>query len=169
MDIVHGLIAPASPEKVYQALTDPAQIVSWFSDGTEGDVKQHGSVDVGATLDFPFKRGVIRVQFIELEPNRKVVWKILQGLPGWEGVTGEMTWVLGTPYPGTAILFTHSGWASMDGPYPSSNHKIGSLIDQMRSFVEANAQPKYAAIEHRSQPRADERPGVPDHRGAGFD
>ena len=138
MDIVHELIAHVPPEKVYQALTDPAQIVSWFTDGTEGDAKQHGSVDVGATLDFPFKRGVIRVRVSELVPNQKVVWTILQGMPGWEGVTGEMTWVLSTPYPGTMIHFRHTGWLSMDGPYPSSNHRIGSLIDQMKAFVEAS-------------------------------
>ena len=138
MDIVHELIAHVPPEKVYAALTEPEQLASWFTDEVEAEANLHGSVDVGAKAAFHFRQGVIRVQITELEPNRKVVWKILQGLPGWEGVTGEMTWVLSTPYPGTMIHFTHSGWLSMGGPYPSSNHKIGSLIDQMKSFVEAS-------------------------------
>jgi uncharacterized protein YndB with AHSA1/START domain len=133
MDIVHQLIARVPPEKVYQALTEPAQLASWFADKVTGNTAQ-----VGAEAAFHYNRGVIRIQITELEPDRKVVWKILQGLPGWEGVTGEMTWLLTTPYPGTMITLTHTGWLSMDGPYPSTNHKIGSLIDQMRAFVEAS-------------------------------
>jgi len=132
MDIVHQLIAHVPPPKVYAALTEPTQLASWFTDEIE-DPRHDGT-----ELIFHFRQGVIRVQVIEREPNRKVVWKILQGLPGWEGVTGEMTWELTTPYPGTMVTFTHTGWLSMDGPYPSSNHKIGSLIDQMKAFVEAS-------------------------------
>ena len=133
MDIVHQLIAHVPPPKVYAALTETAQLASWFTDQVEGE-----AAHVGAEAGFHFRQGVIRVQVTELEPNQKVVWKILQGLPGWEGVTGEMIWQLTTPYPGTMVTFTHSGWLSMDGPYPSTNHKIGSLIDQMKSFVEAS-------------------------------
>ncbi len=132
MNIIHNLIVHTPPEKVYAALTEPAQLAAWFADEVDADPRD------GADLAFHFRQGVIRVQITELVPNQKVVWKILQGLPGWEGVTGEMTWELTTPYPGTMITFTHSGWASMDGPYPSTNHKIGSLIDRMRSFVEAS-------------------------------
>jgi len=133
MDIVHQLIAHVPPPKVYAALTERAQLAAWFADEVTGETSH-----VGAEAGFHFNRGVIRVQITELVPNEKVVWKILQGLPGWEGVTGEMTWQLTTPYPGTMVTFTHSGWLSMDGPYPSTNHKIGSLIDQMRAFVEAS-------------------------------
>ncbi len=130
MDIVHELIAHVPPEKVYAALTDPAQLAAWFSD--EVEVDPHDPAEIA----FHFRQGVIRVRVTDAEPDRKVVWKILEGLPGWEGVTGEMIWRLSTPYPGTMIHFTHSGWGSMDGPYPSSNHKVGSLIDRMRAFLE---------------------------------
>ncbi len=132
MDIVHELIAHVPPKKVYQALTEPAQLASWFTDQVEAEAEAR----VGAEAAFRFRQGVIRVRIIELEPGHKVVWKILQGLPGWEGVTGEMTWRLSTPYPGTMIHFRHSGWQSMEGPYPSSNHRIGTLIDRLRAFVE---------------------------------
>jgi uncharacterized protein YndB with AHSA1/START domain len=133
MDIIHNLIVHAPPPKVYAALTEPAQLAVWFADEVEGE-----TAHVGAEAGFHFRQGVIRVQITELVPNQKIVWKILQGLPGWEGITGEWSWVLSTPYPGTMILFTHSGWPSMEGAYPSTNHKIGSLIDRMRALVESS-------------------------------
>ncbi|HVU13727.1 MAG TPA: SRPBCC domain-containing protein [Phototrophicaceae bacterium] len=138
MDIVHELIAHAPPPKVYAALTTPALLASWFTDQVETEADPHSSVAVGTEIAFRFRQGVIRVRVAELVPHQKVVWEILQGLPGWEGVTGTMTWTLTTPYPGTMIHMRQMGWPSMDGAYPSSNHRIGTLIDQMRALVEAS-------------------------------
>ncbi len=138
MDIVHELIAHVPPPKVYAALTTPALLASWFTDQVETDADRYTSVTIGTEIGFRFRQGVIRVRVTELVLDQRVVWQILQGLPGWEGVTGTMTWTLTTPYPGTMIHFRHTGWPTMEGPYSSSNHKIGSLIDQMRALVEAS-------------------------------
>jgi uncharacterized protein YndB with AHSA1/START domain len=131
MDIVHQLIARTTPDKVYQALTDPAQLASWFAEDTQAGVQGDSEIE------FRFDRGTIRVQVTELEPDQKVVWKVLEGLPGWEGVTGHVTWELTYPfYSGTLVHFTHSGWAGMDGPYPSTNFKWGWFIARMKAFAE---------------------------------
>jgi len=129
MDIVHAMLARTMPENVYQVLTEPTQIAAWFATDTQ--------TKPDSILEFNFNRGVIRVQVTELQPNQKVVWKVLQGLSGWEGVTGDVTWQLVTPFDtGTLILFTHRGWSGMDGPYASVNFKWAWFMTRMKSYLE---------------------------------
>src|SRR5690349_9625051 len=115
MDIVHELITSAPSDKVFQVLTEAAHLAAWYAPDT------HAEPRVGSVTEFRFDRGIIRVEVTELKPERKIVWKVLQGLSGWEGATGEIIWQL-KPNPfgaGTMLHFTHSGWPTMEGPYPS--------------------------------------------------
>ncbi|MEP7294145.1 MAG: SRPBCC domain-containing protein [Chloroflexota bacterium] len=134
MNIVHELIARTTLDRIYQALTVPADLAAWFTP----DIGSEPEIHVGSVIEFRFRQGIIRVEVAELEPDAKVVWKILSGLPGWEGVTGEMIWqVKPSPFgAGTMLHFTHTGWLSMEGPYPSTNFKIATLIDALKSHAE---------------------------------
>ncbi|MFN8448995.1 MAG: SRPBCC domain-containing protein [Anaerolineae bacterium] len=133
MDIVHELIIRTTRDKVYQALTEPEQIAAWYAPDVQADPV------VGSTAEFRFERGVIRVQITVLEPNRTVRWKVLEGLRGWEGATGDITWRLAdNPYgAGTMLHYTHSGWQSMTGPYPSTNFRSGWYIARLQTYVES--------------------------------
>ena len=65
------------------------------------------------------------------------MWTILQGLPGWEGVTGEIAWLLTNPFnSGTMVHVRHRGWPSMEGPYPSSNFMWGQFMGRMKAYAE---------------------------------
>lgn len=134
MDIVHETIIRTTQDKVYQALTEPAGIASWFAEDTQAEPR------IGSVAEFRFDHGAIRVEITALDPEHKIVWKVLQGLPGWEGNTGEITWALKpNPYgAGTMINFSHSDWPTMDGPYPSTNFKWGWFIARMKSYTEAS-------------------------------
>jgi uncharacterized protein YndB with AHSA1/START domain len=132
VEIVHELITRATPEKVFQVLTESAHLASWYAEDTQAEPL------VGSVAEFRFDRGTIRVEVTELQPERKIVWKVLQGMPGWEGVTGEVIWTL-EPNPfgaGTMIHFTHQGWPTMDGPYASVNYRWAWFIARMRTYVE---------------------------------
>jgi uncharacterized protein YndB with AHSA1/START domain len=132
MDIVHETIIHAPQDKVYQALTEGNQLLAWYATDIQAEPR------VGSVAEFRFNRGTIRVEITALEPERKIVWKVLQGLPGWEGATGEITWAL-KPSPfgaGTMINYTHSGLAAMNGPYPSTNFMSGWYIARLKSFTE---------------------------------
>lgn len=129
MDIVHQANCRATPEKIYQVLTDPAQIASWYAEDTQAKPD--------SVFEFHFKQGVIRVQVVELEPNQRVVWKVLEGLSGWEGVTGDITWTLTTPFEsGTLVHYRHRGWPTIEGPFPSTNFMSGWYLARMRSYAE---------------------------------
>jgi uncharacterized protein YndB with AHSA1/START domain len=132
VEIVHELITKATPEKVFQALTEPAHLASWFAEDT------HAEPLVGSVAEFRFDRGTIRVEVTDLELERSIAWNILEGMPGWEGITGDVRWEL-EPNPfgaGTMIHFRHSGWPTMEGPYPSVNFRWAWFITRMQSYLE---------------------------------
>jgi uncharacterized protein YndB with AHSA1/START domain len=132
MDIVHETITRTPPEKVYQALTETSHLVAWYAPDIQAEPR------IGSVAEFHFNRGTIRVEITALEPAHKIVWKVLEGLAGWEGATGEITWAL-KPNPfgaGTMINYIHSGWPAMDGPYPSTNFMSGWYMARLKSYVE---------------------------------
>jgi uncharacterized protein YndB with AHSA1/START domain len=132
MDIVHETIIRTEPGRVYQALTESDQLASWYAPDIEAEPR------VGSVAEFHFSRGTIRVEIAALEPEQKVVWKVLEGLSGWEGATGEMTWML-KPSPfgaGTMLNYIHSGWPTMDGPYPSTNFMSGWYVSRLKALME---------------------------------
>lgn len=132
MDIVHETIIHTTQDRIYQALTEPNQLVAWYAPDIQTEPR------VGSVAEFTFSRGTIRVEIMALEPARKIVWKVLQGLSGWEGATGEISWML-KPSPfgaGTMLNYIHSGWPTMDGPYPSTNFMSGWYVARLKSYVE---------------------------------
>jgi uncharacterized protein YndB with AHSA1/START domain len=132
LDIIHALITRATSDRVFQALTEAAHLAAWFAPDTQAEPR------IGSIADFRFHRGTIRVEITELEPERKIVWKVLQGMPGWEQVTGDVTWEL-EPNPfgaGTMIRLTHRGWLTMEGAYASVNFRWAWFITRMQSYLE---------------------------------
>jgi uncharacterized protein YndB with AHSA1/START domain len=132
MEIVHELIVRVTPDRVFQTLTEAAHLAAWYAPDTQAEPL------VGSVAEFRFDRGTIRVEVAELETARKIVWKVLQGMPGWEAVTGEVVWGL-EPNPfgiGTMIHFRHSGWPTMEGPYASVNFRWAWFITRMQTYME---------------------------------
>ena len=63
-----------SPERVWRALTDAAELAAWFHVTIEGTIGQ-GS-DVWMTSVHPGHEGQrFRVRFVELTPPRRLVWR----------------------------------------------------------------------------------------------
>jgi uncharacterized protein YndB with AHSA1/START domain len=140
MDIVHETIVRTTQDKVYQALTEADQLAAWYAPDIQAEAR------VGSVAEFHFQRGTIQVEIAALEPDRKIVWTVLEGLSGWEGSTGQITWAL-KPSPfsaGTMINYVHSGWPTMDGPYPSTNFMSGWYVARLKSYVERDIVPSPA-------------------------
>lgn len=134
MEIVHELITRTTPERIFQVLTEAEHLAMWFAPDTTAEPV------VGSMAEFRFDRGTIRIEVTDLEPAFRVAWTVLQGMPGWEEVTGEVTWQL-EPNPfgvGTMIHFKHSGWPTMEGPYASVNFRWAWYISRMQSYVETS-------------------------------
>jgi uncharacterized protein YndB with AHSA1/START domain len=131
---MHELITSATPETVYQALTEQAGLTAWLCLDTSAEPR------AGSTAEFRFDRGMIQVEITQLEPNRKVVWKLLQGMPGWEKQSGLITWRLAPAESGTLVRFSHSGWETTEGAYASVSYKWALFMTGLRTYVETGRQ-----------------------------
>ena len=60
---------------------------------------------------------------------------------------------------GTLVHFNHDGWASDEGPFPSSALTWGQLMDSLKSYVETGTGMPFAA-RHDLRARV-RRPGLP--------
>jgi uncharacterized protein YndB with AHSA1/START domain len=133
VEILHEmLIRKGTAEAIYQALTEQSGLASWFTPTTTAEPKP------GSIAEFHFDRQdrPIRVEITQLEPYRKVQWKVLQGLSGWEGETGVMTWQLTAMEWGVLVRLSHSGWSTTEGPFASVSYKLACYMTSLKKYIE---------------------------------
>lgn len=120
--------APA--DAVVRALDAAEGIAGWWTE----DVEFAGGEGSILTLGFPVapKPFVLRVGGVD---DERVQWtSVGEFPPHWSGTT--ITWTL-TPTDGaTQIHFSHDGWASDDGPFPSAAMTWGQLMTSLKQYVE---------------------------------
>ncbi len=106
-DIVHLVRIRATPERVYQALTDAQDIRQWWTREAELDAR------VGGRGEFRFYDGkvVTQVRIEALEPSRHVAWRTTNsGAPGeWKDTT--ISFELRAEGDETVLRFAHRGFA----------------------------------------------------------
>jgi uncharacterized protein YndB with AHSA1/START domain len=107
----------APKERVFQAISDPEQIVKWFPDAVEG------SLDLGSRPYFDFgSYGKVQVFVEAVEPNDYFAYRWLTGcdeVPG--GYTGDVNDLANTLVEfrledtpdGTLVRLKESGFASL--------------------------------------------------------
>jgi len=104
-DILHRVgIQSASPEAVYKALTTIDGLRGWWTDDTEGDSR------LGGIIKFRFgnTRGFFDMKVRELEPDRHVLWEVIDGPEEWVGTTVSFDLREEDGY--VIVLFRHQGW-----------------------------------------------------------
>lgn len=107
-DIVRELTIAATPERVFDALTQPGEIGQWWTNDL------NASPEVGSLAELRFGEWgefVFRFEIAELDQNKKVHWITRQGpsTGHWKGTS--VTWRLTPVHGGTQVVFTHSGFA----------------------------------------------------------
>ena len=132
MEILHEMLARTTPETIYAALTEQSGLASWFTTDVHAEAK------IGSLVEFKFDKGerMLRIQIIDLVPCRKVQWKLLQGLPGWEHMNALITWSLTPVEWGTIVHFSHNGWETTDGAFPSVSFKWATFMSSLKKYGE---------------------------------
>jgi uncharacterized protein YndB with AHSA1/START domain len=127
VDIRHRVGMTVAPEKVYTALTTTEGLAAWWTTDTTGDGD--------GVLKFRFGSvGGFDMKVVDLQPNRRVEWEVIDGPPEWVGTT--VTFDLSQDGEWTIILFTHAGWRE---PVEFMNHcstKWASFLLSLKSVVE---------------------------------
>jgi uncharacterized protein YndB with AHSA1/START domain len=102
-DILHRVgIKSSSPDGTYQALTTLEGLSGWWAQKTEGEN------EIGGVVQFRFGVGGFDMKVLELEPNKHVLWEVVDGPEEWIGT--KVRWDLKQEGDYTVILFRHQGW-----------------------------------------------------------
>ena len=103
--INHQVGIKASPEEIYQALTETGKLAKWWTTDTRGS-----GAKIGDALEFWFNGFCQKFNVSELKPGTRVAWKSPEGQGNneWEGT--EVGFDISTDDKQTFIQFRHSGW-----------------------------------------------------------
>ena len=66
-------IRSSSPSDVYKSLTTVEGLPAWWTTSTQGESK------VGGVLQFRFGAGGFDMKVLELHPNARVLWQVVDG------------------------------------------------------------------------------------------
>jgi uncharacterized protein YndB with AHSA1/START domain len=127
VDILHRVGITATPDKVYDALTTAEGLAAWWTTDTSGDGD--------GTLRFRFGDvGGFDMKVVELQPNTRVAWEVVEGPDEWVGTT--VSFDLTQDDEWTIVLFAHAGWRE---PVEFMNHcstKWAIFLMSLKSLVE---------------------------------
>jgi uncharacterized protein YndB with AHSA1/START domain len=126
-DVLHQVGINASPEALYNVLTEESGLQNWWS--------QHSKVD-GATVEVSFYNGMVTFVFIVAEsiPDEKLVWEVKGGPPDWLGTT--VTWTIFQNEGQTMLHLAHRGFASTDGNFANVNYNWGWYVTSIKFLLE---------------------------------
>lgn len=131
----------APPERVFQALTDPRQLLEWW--GQPGmyrcthwstDVRPGGQWSSKGVSDRDGKPFDVGGEYLEVDPPRVLAYT---WIASWTGdLKTVVRWELEPASGGTLVRLRHSGFAQ--APEQAKNHYEGwqHVIGWMQAFVE---------------------------------
>ena len=131
-DIMHQVRIQATPERVYQALTLPAEIRQWWTRDAELDAT------VGGKGEFAFSDRKVRttVRIDDLKADARVAWKTTaSNAPGgWNGTMIEFD--LRADERATVLSFAHRGFAAADDGYARVTAGWGHYLLSLQQYLE---------------------------------
>jgi uncharacterized protein YndB with AHSA1/START domain len=103
VDILHKVgVQSSSPDAVYKALTTRQGLSDWWTTDTHAENK------IGGLLKFRFGNGGFDMRVLELEPARRVLWRVADGPQEW--IDTKISWDIKPEGDWTIVLFKHQGW-----------------------------------------------------------
>ena len=130
-NIRHEVGIKASPEAVYQALTDTKKLAGWWTSDTRGSGSK-----VGGVLEFWFGDFCQKFEVVELQPDKLVRWKAnrKEGIEEWSGT--EVAFSLSADEKQCYVHFSHSGWRRDSGFLPHCSTKWAVFMLSLKDLLE---------------------------------
>jgi uncharacterized protein YndB with AHSA1/START domain len=130
-NIQHEVGIKASPEAVYEALTDTRRLAEWWTSDTRGD----GS-EVGGILEFWFGDSCHAFEVVELQAGKFVRWKSGKEDAAREWADTEVAFSLSADEEQCYVHFSHSGWRREDGVFPHTSTKWAVFLLSLKDLLE---------------------------------
>lgn len=131
MDIHHEYIIHNTPTRVYQALTDTADLAVWLGAPVSGKVAP------GEVIAIDFERGPMQLEISALEEGRQVQWRVIRPMWPMEGIHQEqvVTWTI-EPYEVNALVSLRmSGWPRDDGVFASVSYRWANFMFRLKVYL----------------------------------
>jgi uncharacterized protein YndB with AHSA1/START domain len=129
-EINHQMGVKASPEDVFNALTEPKRLAQWWTSDTRGSGSK-----VGDTLEFWFGEECQKFEVKALKPGKLVHWKApKEDQDEWAGT--EITFSLTTDKVQTIVRFRHFGWKENTGFFASCSMKWATFLLSLKDLME---------------------------------
>ncbi|HSC13803.1 MAG TPA: SRPBCC domain-containing protein [Gammaproteobacteria bacterium] len=128
-DILHRVGIRSRLDDAYKALATRDGLAAWWTNDTRGES------EVDGVLEFRFApHGGFDMKVLELEPRKRVLWKVVDGPKEWIGT--RIRWELREDGDYTIVMFKHEGWKE---PVEFMHHcstKWGVFLLSLKSLVE---------------------------------
>ena len=145
--IVSEIRIAAPPERVFRALSDPGELMRWFS-GPECPAKfWKMDARVGGQYSYSTEKGSIAVngvsefechgEILEYDPPRLLVYTWIANWHDDKSARTVVRWELEKKGSGTHVKVTHSGLANL--PIARKDYSGGwtGVVEMLKKFVEA--------------------------------
>jgi uncharacterized protein YndB with AHSA1/START domain len=129
VDILHRVGIKSSVADVYTALTTTDGLAGWWTTKTDGD-----GDEVGGVVQFRFGAGGFDMKVLELDPDKRVLWEVVDGPEEWVGT--HVHWDLAQADDYAVVLFKHEGWKE---PVEFMHHcstKWAIFLMSLKSLIE---------------------------------
>lgn len=130
--ILHDLHIKSAPEKVFGAITRPADVDRWWSLKCSGDPVMGGEYRLffGEPWDW-------RARVSRFEQDKVFEWTMTTASDDWVGT--RVGFVLSPEGDGTKVRFYHAGWAEETEHFRISSYCWAMLLRLLKVYVETGA------------------------------
>ena len=127
--IRHIITIDCIPKKVYTLLTEKEGIQGWWTPDANLEPK------IGTIAEFNFgNRYHNEMEIIDLQQNKKVVWKCIQGDPEW--IDTSFTFNLEDKNGKTILRFGQDNWKEMTDFYAYCNLQWAKYLTSLKDLCE---------------------------------
>ncbi len=127
-DIVHKISVSASAADVYQKIATIEGLKEWWTENTEGESKESGSI----SFKFPETGPVVEV--LELMDQEFIKWKCTDGPEEW--INTVFTFELEEKDGVTEVLFAHLAWEDQTDFFAHCNTKWATFMLSLKEVCE---------------------------------
>jgi len=132
--IIHhsAMIHNTSPARVYEALTQQAELEVWWGAPTVA------RPEVGSMVEIHFDQGqrVFKLEIIRLEQEKVVQWRVVQPMwPVQAGMEQVITWTLEPYETSTLVDLRLDGWPQDDDVYASVSYKLATYLFKLKVYL----------------------------------
>lgn len=127
--ILHDFMINADPEKVFDAISRPAEVDKWWS------LECSGSPAVGEVYRLFFgEPWDWRARIVLCERGRAFEWEMIDAMPDWMGT--RVGFDLDMSGDATRVRFHHRGWKEENEHFRVSSYCWAMLLRLLKVYVE---------------------------------